>query len=334
MRQVRVGIIGLGVGEHHLAGYLRHPACSVTMLCDCAEDKVAMAAAKYPTMRVTKYATEILESPDIDVVSIASYDNFHFGQIASAITHGKHVFAEKPVCLYETELREIRRLLSAHPQVQFSSNLILRVCPRFLRLKEMVARGAFGELFYVEGDYLYGRLHKITEGWRGQLEFYSVVLGGAIHLVDLLLWLTGAHVEEVQALGNRIASQNSRFRHNDFVGALLRFGNGLIGKVTANFGCVHPHFHALAIYGTGGTFINGPDAGTLLTSEGGSLVSRRMTDPYPGYQKGDLIHSFIEAILHGTPASVTEEDVFAAMSVALAIEKATGVRETVTVEYV
>jgi predicted dehydrogenase len=333
MSRLRVGIIGLGVGEQHIAGYLRHPACTVTTLCDIADDKAAAAAAKYPAMTVTKNADDVLSNPDIDVVSIASYDNFHYAQIVEAVGHGKHVFAEKPLCLTASEARGLRRLFRSHPGIVLSSNLILRQCPRFLRLKELVAQGTFGELFSVEGDYVYGRLHKVTEGWRGQREFYSVVLGGAIHLIDLLLWLTGDRVVEVNAVGNRIASRDSRFRYNDFVAALLTFGSGLIGKVTANFGCVHPHFHGLALYGTKATFLNGPEEGTLFVDEHGAWARHAITDPYPGYHKGDLIYSFVESILHGTPANVTADEVFATMSVALAIEQATRQRGPVTVDY-
>ena len=50
--------------------------------------------------------------------------------------------------------------------------------------------------------------------------------------------------------------------------------------------------------------------------------------------KGDLLHSFVEAIVNGTPAEVTAEDVFTAMSVSLAIEKASHQSGTVQVRYI
>ena len=40
-------------------------------------------------------------------------------------------------------------------------------------------------------DYLYGRLQKITDDWRSRVADYSVMLGGGVHMVDLMLWLTG-----------------------------------------------------------------------------------------------------------------------------------------------
>jgi len=66
-----------------------------------------------------------------------------------------------------------------------------------------------GELFYLEGDYNYGRLHKFTTGWRGEIPFYSVTYGGAIHLIDLLIWLSEGKVSEVIATGNKIAGKDT-----------------------------------------------------------------------------------------------------------------------------
>ena len=50
--------------------------------------------------RIQDYDTttlRILTNTEIDVVSIASYDNFHCEQIVLALEHSKHVFVEKPL---------------------------------------------------------------------------------------------------------------------------------------------------------------------------------------------------------------------------------------------
>ena len=52
---------------------------------------------------------------------------------------------------------------------------------------------------------------------------------------------------------------------------------------------------------------------------------KKITEPYPGTHKGDLIHSFIDSIIarDTSKAEVTKQDVFDTMSVCFAIEKAT-----------
>lgn len=333
MKRLKAGIIGLGVGEKHIEGYQRHPDCEVVALCDFSEERLKAVAERFPGVRLFGQAKELLNDPEIDVISIASYDNYHYEQIVQAINNDKHVFVEKPLCLYEDEAIKIRSLLQEKPYLKISSNLVLRASPRFQQLRKMIADGELGQLFYVEGDYNYGRLHKITEGWRGQIDFYSVVYGGALHIVDLLLWLTGDRVTEVAAYGNNIASRGTRFRYNDMVVAILKFQSGLLGKVTANFACVSPHFHALALYGTKATFINGPEYGSLITSRDPGQPVRKITATYKGTPKGSLIHSFIESILNNSTAEVTPDDVFISMSVCFAIEKATHQSGLVMVKY-
>lgn len=323
MRRLRVGIIGLGVGEKHIPGYLKHPSCDVVAVCDLSEEKLALAKEKYSGISVTQNADKILEARDIDVVSIASYDNDHFKQVKRGLQNNKHLFVEKPFCLYQNEAQAIRALLDEKQDLRLSSNLILRLSPRFQLLKKMIEQGDFGQIYYLEGDYHYGRLHKITEGWRGQIDFYSVVYGGAVHVVDLLLWLTGDTIEEVVAYGNKIASAGTNFRFNDFVACLLKFRNGMIAKISANFSCVKPHFHALEIFGTSATFINGQNEGYLFSSRDPNVGPKSLTAAYPGVQKGELIYSFVQSILGEAPAIVTTEDVFKTMSVCFAIEEAT-----------
>ena len=189
-----------------------------------------------------------------------------------------------------------------------------------MELKDLIASGRFGRIFNIEGDYLYGRLHKLTEGWRGRIPDYSVTLGGTIHMIDLILWITGDAMREVIATGNGIASTGSQFRGCDMVSALLRFESGMIGKVSANFASVYPHFHRLAVYGTEATFENGHEAGLLWRSPDPAVRPEAICSAYPGVDKGDLIPSFVDAIVGEGSAIVTKSDMLASMAVGLAID--------------
>ena len=152
-------------------------------------------------------------------------------------------------------------------------------------------------------------------------------------MVDLLLWLTEKRVVEVQGYGNNIVSSGTSFRHNDYAILLLKFEDGMLGKVSANLGCVFPHFHTLTLYGTDATFVNGQEVGLLYTGRGGEGSVQTIDAAYPGVQKGDLILSFVESIFQEQPAVVSKEDVFQTMSVCFAMEQATRQTGPVTVEY-
>jgi predicted dehydrogenase len=280
---------------------------------------------------LTTDAADVVGDPGVDLISVASYDSDHFGQVRGAIENGKHVFVEKPLCTTREEAVELRRLLG-DAGVSLSSNLPLRLSPRFAELKDRVDRGRLGSLYYMEADYVYGRLWKLTEGWRGDLDRYSVMLGGGIHMVDLIRWITGREVVAVTGRGNRIATEGTKFRFDDFAVAILELDDGSLAKVSANFGSVHPHFHSVAAYGTRGTFLNGQETATYWGTDDGTAVSEETDSAYPGVAKGALIESFVAEVRGEGRALVSAEEAFATMAVCLAIDEAIASGDRVTVE--
>jgi predicted dehydrogenase len=330
---LRAGIIGLGVGENHIAGYESDPRCRVVALCDIDADKLAAAGARHPGRRLVTDPAALLDDPEIDAVSIASYDDAHHSQIIRALARGKHVFVEKPLCLHDGEFAEICEALRRAPALRLSSNLILRRAPRFQRLRQRVRGAELGRLYYVEGDYTYGRIEKILRGWRGRLPFYSVTHGGAIHMIDLLMWLTGERPARASALGSRLATADRGFQHADMVAALLEFPSGMIGKVTANFACVLPHGHAVALYGTAATFLQSALGAAFFRSRDPAAAPEPITEPAGAAGKGELIPSFVRAILDGTPAEAETAEVLDGMAVSLAVEQSAREGRPVAIEY-
>lgn len=332
-RPLHCAVIGLGVGQRLAEAIAAREDCSLVALCDIDPGKLASAKERFPQAVVTTRDADILDDDSVDMVCIASYDNYHFAQTRQALLNGKHVFVEKPFVLYEQEAREIRALLGQRPGCRLSSNLVLRTVPRFRDLKRRIEGGELGQLFHLEGDYDYGRLAKIVDGWRGRLPFYSAVHGGGVHIADLLMWLAQDRVEEVSAYGNAIASAGSGFANFDMVVAALRFRGGAVGKLGVNFGCVRPHFHRLQVYGTSATFENRPDAALLYTSREAAAAPAALATDYPGHDKALVVGSFIDS-LWGSAEMVTTEDVFAAMSVCFAIERSAHEGRPVRVDYI
>lgn len=333
---LKAGIIGLGVGKKHIEAFNRHPGCKVTALCDFSEEKYAEAINEYPGMRITKEAKDILHDPELDIVSVASFDNYHYEHVISALENGKHLFVEKPLCLYPHEAISIRRVLDKNRDIRLSSNLPLRTCPRFVRLKEAVLSKEMGKLFYVEGDYFWGRIYKMTQGWRGKMEFYSIVLGAAVHMIDLLMWISGQYPLEVQGYGNQIATSGSSFRFKDFASILMKFENGMIAKVCANGGCVHPHFHRVTVFGTKKSFLHEISGGVWMESGQPEAERAEVVEKYPGIEeRGKIITTFIDSILDPTArAIVPTEDVFSTISVCFAAEKAIKEEKPIEIEYI
>ena len=103
--------------KKHIAGYQADERCQVDLLCDTDSAKLNQVGSRYPGITRINDPEEVLTNPDIGVVSIASYDNFHCDQIVLALEHSKHVFVEKPLCLMQEELDDIIGQLRCNPDL-------------------------------------------------------------------------------------------------------------------------------------------------------------------------------------------------------------------------
>ena len=66
-------------------------------------------------------------------------------------------------------LKAIRQGNKKKTKIKLSTNTILRMSERFREIHQKIKSKKFGR-FFVEGDYNYGRLHKITQGWRSNVK--------------------------------------------------------------------------------------------------------------------------------------------------------------------
>ena len=70
----------------------------------------------------------------------------------------------------------------------------------------------------------------------------------------------------------------------------------------------------------------------LYTSRDPASTVQPVDDPYLGPAKGDMLPSFVAAILGGGEPEVSADDVLETMAVSLAIEKAADLEQTVTIQ--
>ena len=109
MKKINIGVIGLGVGRFHAINALNNSHCNLELICDLNSKKKLRLPKKLEKQSFTKNADDILFNKKIDLVCIASFDNYHFEHIIKALDNNKHVFVEKPICLNEKELKEIKK---------------------------------------------------------------------------------------------------------------------------------------------------------------------------------------------------------------------------------
>ncbi|MCU1282795.1 MAG: hypothetical protein JWM53_6341 [bacterium] len=330
---LQAAVIGLGVGEQHARAFAGNAGSQLRWVYDLDAARMQRVVGAIGQGHPATGLDAVLADPAVDVVAIATYDAEHAGQVVAALDAGKHVFCEKPLAHSADEVAAIRAAVARRPDRHLACNLVLRAAPVYAWLREAIARGDLGEIYAFDGDYLYGRLEKITDGWRGQAEGYSVMQGGGVHLVDLMLWLTGQRPLDVSAVGTRISTRGTGFRYDDFVAATYRFEKGMVGRITANFGCVHRHQHVVRVFGTKATFLYDDRGARLHTSRDPDSQPELLGhSPLPA-SKGDLIPGFIEAIRTGRDPNAQIRHELAVISACVAADRALATGESARIEY-
>lgn len=327
---MRVGVIGLGVGGHHVRTSLAHPLVEDVVVCDFQSEKVAAFTA-LERVRAAESVERFLRTPGLDVLVVASYDEYHAEQVVRALDAGLSVFVEKPMCLTRGQGESVLGALRGSGRSRLSSNLCLRTSPLFEEVREAISSGAMGSVCSMQGDYIWGRPEKLVRGWRANTPGYSVIHGAAVHMVDLLMWIAPSRPVEVHALGNARALAHAGLGFDDFVSLHLRFEDGLVARVSACAGAAHPHFHRVEVYGSQASFANDLSGGWWTTREGGRSPA---AGEYPARERRSLVlRSFLDAVAGGGEPLVSERDVFDVMDVCLAAQESLERGVAVPVEY-
>lgn len=207
-----VGISGVGwCASQHIAAFQRNPHTVVTWLHGRDADRVRANLAKYgvalPGVRVTTRYEEMLDAPDVDIVSIATPNHLHAEQAVAAARAGKHFLLEKPTGLDVAELVRIRdavRKAGVRTIVSFE----LRYNPFLKFARWLRASGWLGEIRFARTQYL-SHVTDWYSGWdwvRTRASGRSHLLAAGCHAVDALRWCSGREPVEVSAFHTRFTA--------------------------------------------------------------------------------------------------------------------------------
>ena len=251
--KVKAAVIGMGIGEKHLKAIDGFLGSEVKIICEKDKKKIQMLKKKYPNKMITSNEKSIFIDKQINLVSIASYDDNHYSQIVKCLKFNKNIIIEKPMCLNSNQLKNIYKLIKKK-NIKMTSNLVLRVNALFKNFKKRIN---IEKVYYIEGDYIYGRKKKLF-GWRSKIKQYSLTLGAGVHIIDLINWLTDLKPKSVYATGNKKATKGTVFKKNSMIVMMFEYPKDIIVKITANGAAIFDHFHELKIFSDNQTLVNSP----------------------------------------------------------------------------
>jgi dihydrodiol dehydrogenase / D-xylose 1-dehydrogenase (NADP) len=134
---------------------------------------------------------EMLADPQIDIIYVSSPNQLHHPQTKLALQAGKAVLCEKPFTLNAVELADLIATAREH-KVLLKEAMWIRTLPVIVKLRQMLAAGAIGELrqshasFHIDLPYNpAGRIYNLAMGGGSLLDvgiypmaFTSMLFGG------------------------------------------------------------------------------------------------------------------------------------------------------------
>ena len=328
--KIIAAIIGTGVGLKHLEAIDNYKNSLVKIICEKDKTKIKFLKKKFPQIEIVDNEDKIFLDKEINLVSIASYDNYHFSQIVKCIKNKKNIIVEKPMCLKISELKKINKLL-INKNIKILSNLPLRVNSFFLNLKKKIPKNM---IYYMEADYIWGRPNKLLD-WRSKIKDYSITLGAGIHVIDLVMWLLNSRPISVQSFGNNLGTRKTTFKKKSFALFVFEFPNELIVKITANAASIYNHFHELKIF-TKNETITHCFAGTHhFIKKNNKISCNKINAKYPDKKnRKKLIKNFIDNLLDKSIKPIISfKEQSDLMSVCFAADKSMNLNKRIKINY-
>jgi len=205
MKKIRMGWIGCGGNAKAHAQNIRDLShrMEVTCMVDVVRERAEAVAQLAPGPRI---ATDYRKVHDeVDAVLLSLPHDLHCEAALYFLAAGKHVLVEKPMANSQDEcLRMIDAARQADRKLMVA--YCMRYHPLVVRLKELLDRREYGEVFQVS---IWTEQH--TELASGHWGMSAKRLGGGqffshgCHYIDLLLWFLGRPVRGVH-LGTNLGT--------------------------------------------------------------------------------------------------------------------------------
>ena len=262
-------------------------------------------------------AQAIIGDPGVNTVVIATRHHLHAAQTIAALSAGKHVFVEKPLCVNEEELAQVGGIYrglaarGAAPLVMVGFNR--RFAPMAVELRAFMS--AVSEPLAIHYRVNGGRI-PLDHWTQDPAQGGGRLVGEMVHFIDWAIWMAGDEPVQVHAA----ATPNLGVYNDDNLALTLRFRQGSIAQLLylANGGRALGK-ERIEVHGGGKSAVL--DDFASLELAGGDRRRRRRA-----YLKRDKGHAagwtrFAEAIAAGGRSPIPFDQIETTMRVAFAARR-------------
>lgn len=329
MEKIRIGVIGTGsIAMEHLRAYQKNPHVEIYALCDLNAELLAKRAAEFGVEHTFTNCEDMLKLPEIDAVSVCTWNSAHAPCSIAALNAGKHVLCEKPMAMNAKEAMAMKKAAERNGKL-----LMIGFVRRFGNdcdiLKDMIDNDQFGEIYYAKATYL--RRNGNPGGWFGD----KARSGGGplidlgVHVIDLSRYLLGGpkpvsvYGATFRKLGNRPdvkggkaylsarANDTTVCDVEDLATALIRFDNGAVVSVEASFSLnLKKDVGSIELFGTKAGAKIDPEL-EMYSELNGYMTNVTLTNPtalsFDGLFAREIDH-YVDCVRLGLPCRSPAED--------------------------
>ncbi|WP_257348885.1 Gfo/Idh/MocA family protein [Pseudalkalibacillus decolorationis] len=252
MGKLKIGVIGAGsISDMHFQSYQKNNEVEIYAICDMNEQRAQEKTNKYGAEKYYTHYKNLLEDPQVDAVSICTWNNSHAEISIAALKAGKHVLIEKPLCKTVEEAHQIEEAVKESGKV-LQVGFVRRFGTNTEVLKKFIDSDELGEIYYAKASCI--RPLGNPGGWFADKERSGggPLIDLGVHVIDLCWYLMGKpKVKSISGntyskLGNRSNIKNLSFYKaadydpdyntvEDMANAIIRFENGASLMIDVSF---------------------------------------------------------------------------------------------------
>ncbi len=229
-KKIKIAVVGCGrISAKHFDAISKYSdSLELVAICDVNQKIVDQHSSKFGVKGYISML-EMLDSENIDIVTICTPSGIHPDQAILAADYGVHVITEKPMATrWSDGLRMVRACDNAGVRLfvvkQNRNNSTLKL------LKRAISEKRFGKIYMVNLNVFWTRPQEYYDSakWRGTWELDGgAFMNQASHYVDLIEWLIGP-VDSVQAM---TATQARDIEVEDTGVMNIRWRSGALGSM-------------------------------------------------------------------------------------------------------
>lgn len=293
---VKAGLIGAGSFAQNFLLPALDGLAQFETVATARSNNAINIASKYGFAKATGNAEDVIADPDVNTVFIVTRHDTHADYVKKCLAANKNVYVEKPLCLNEHELEEIRS-----QYLHSSASLMLGFNRRFAPMTEMIKK-KLNPSVPVSILYRINAGQVPAEHWiHNPLVGGGRIIGEVCHFIDLCTFMANSPVAGLSAS----ALQEPHHLH-DTLTINLHFKNGSIATI-AYFSNGHKEINKeyLEIYSHGWIAIL-DDFRELV------IYGKKKTVEKGNQDKGHKIQmqKFIRSIENGQPSPISFEEIY------------------------